>query len=72
MSSKAYRDHAEQCLRLARKITSPANRAFLVTMAGEWLALAQRAESGATHGTSEDAGEDAEDVPRVRRRMAAC
>jgi hypothetical protein len=45
VSSKAYRQHAEDCLRLAQIVTTAGEREALVAMAQAWHALAQEQES---------------------------
>lgn len=46
--SEECRERAAECLRLAQKRSEPASRAMLLTMAEEWLKLAERhaAEEG--------------------------
>jgi hypothetical protein len=39
-----YRQHAQECLRLAASATSPEHRAVLVSMARSWHELAQLRE----------------------------
>jgi hypothetical protein len=55
VSSKAYRQHAEDSLRLAQIVTAAGDREALVAMAQAWHALAQEQESREQDDTSKDA-----------------
>jgi hypothetical protein len=41
--SRQYRDHAAECLRLARQATCPEDKALLLAMAEGWRVLAEKA-----------------------------
>jgi hypothetical protein len=43
-SSKEYRQHAEECLRVASGVANPDHKALLLKMAKEWNELAHEQE----------------------------
>ena len=43
LTSRQYRDHAAECLRLARQATCPEDMALLLAMAEGWRVLAEKA-----------------------------
>jgi len=44
-SSSQYRESAAECMRAAQAAKSPGNKALYLTMAEEWVRLADHAES---------------------------
>jgi hypothetical protein len=42
-SAERYRGHAAECVRLAQRSTSAADKALLLEMAKNWIDLAERA-----------------------------
>lgn len=45
MSEPKFREHYEECLRLAQQATSPEQRAMLLQMAQSWKSLAEQSET---------------------------
>ena len=43
-----YRQHADECVRVAQMITDPVDKALLLQMAQTWRRLAERAEAQKT------------------------
>ena len=46
---ETYRRYAEECQRLATRMTSDEHKRILVTMAEAWIALAQEGERSKSH-----------------------
>ena len=48
-----YRQHADECVRVAQMITDPVDKALLLQMAQTWRRLAERAEAQKTEANQD-------------------